>query len=107
MLAVLSELGGGGDRAERVVRSVGEGLLRVSTADFRQFGQTQLKPQSGSHICEHFPEDLDSIIESIEASVTSRRGGKTLRNPLSPVLPDGEEAETYNDVNQLKYIHLI
>lgn len=29
-LSVLSEVGGGGDRAERVVRSVGEGLLRVS-----------------------------------------------------------------------------
>jgi hypothetical protein len=30
MLSVLTELGGGGDRAERVIRAVGEGLLRVS-----------------------------------------------------------------------------
>ena len=29
-LSVLTELGGGGDRAERVIRAVGEGLLRVS-----------------------------------------------------------------------------
>jgi len=28
-LSVLTELGGGGDRAERVIRAVGEGLLRV------------------------------------------------------------------------------
>lgn len=31
LLSVLSELGGGGDRAERVIRAVGEGLFRVST----------------------------------------------------------------------------
>lgn len=30
LLMVLQELGGGGERAERVVRSVGEGLMRVS-----------------------------------------------------------------------------
>lgn len=29
LLAVLNEVGGGGDRAERVVRAVGEGLMRV------------------------------------------------------------------------------
>lgn len=30
LLSVTTELGGGGDRAERVVRAVGEGLMRVS-----------------------------------------------------------------------------
>lgn len=30
LLLVLTELGGGGDRAERVIRAVGEGLFRVS-----------------------------------------------------------------------------
>ena len=30
LLSVLSEFGGGGDRADRVVRAVGEGLMRVS-----------------------------------------------------------------------------
>jgi nuclear cap-binding protein subunit 1 len=32
LLSVLTELGGGGDRAERVIRAVGEGLLRVGPA---------------------------------------------------------------------------
>lgn len=31
LLSVLGEVGGGGDRAERVIRAVGEGLLRVSS----------------------------------------------------------------------------
>lgn len=30
LLSVLSEVGGGGDRAERVIRAVGEGIIRVS-----------------------------------------------------------------------------
>ena len=29
LLSVLTELGGGGERAERVIRAVGEGLFRV------------------------------------------------------------------------------
>ena len=29
LLSVLSEVGGGGDRAERVIRAVGEGIIRV------------------------------------------------------------------------------
>ena len=30
LLSVLNEVGGGGERAERVIRAVGEGLIRVS-----------------------------------------------------------------------------
>lgn len=33
LLSVLSEVGGGGDRAERVNRAVGEGLIRVSATE--------------------------------------------------------------------------
>jgi nuclear cap-binding protein subunit 1 len=31
LLTVLNEVGGGGDRSERAVRAVGEGLIRVGT----------------------------------------------------------------------------
>jgi len=33
LLSVLNEVGGGGDRAERVIRAVGEGIIRVSHAN--------------------------------------------------------------------------
>jgi len=32
LLAVLEEVGGGGDRAEKVIKAVAEGLMRVSYA---------------------------------------------------------------------------
>lgn len=41
---------------------------------------------------------MDSLIDSIETSVAGRRTGKLLCDPLSPILPEGEEAETYQDV---------
>jgi hypothetical protein len=45
------------------------------------------------------------MIGKIEVSVHARRSGKTLSNPFSPILPVGEEAETYHDVGHFAWAY--
>ncbi|BEI93243.1 uncharacterized protein CcaverHIS019_0508710 [Cutaneotrichosporon cavernicola] len=80
LLSVLNEVGGGGDRAERAARAVGEGIIRSAHA------------LAGS-----FAEDLESIVRTIEMFVTGRKGTRSLVNPLAPILAEGEEPEAYAD----------
>lgn len=82
LLSVLNEVGGGGDRSERSVRAVGEGLIR-----------------SASSLYPAYPEEVEALIGSIESFITARSGSRDLANPLSPILPVGEVAEPYADVS--------
>lgn len=87
LLAVVNEVGGGGDRAERAVRAVGEGLIRSAHA---------LAPE--------FREDVDSVIASMEAFIDGRKGDRALSNPLAPILAGAEEATPYADVSCVFYL---
>lgn len=80
LLSVLNEVGGGGDRSERAVRAVGEGLIR-----------------SAGSLAPAFPEDVEALIGSIEMFVLGRKGDRALSNPLAPILKAGEEPVPYAD----------
>ncbi|WRT66889.1 uncharacterized protein IL334_003852 [Kwoniella shivajii] len=93
LLAVLEEVGGGGDRAERAVRAVGEGLIR-----------------SGKVLYENYPDDVENLITSIEGYIIGRRNEvKSLINPLSPILPIGNESSPNPDTldNFLSALHAL
>lgn len=83
LLAVVNEVGGGGDRAERAVRAVGEGLIRSAHA---------LAPTHA--------EDVETVLGTLETFVTGRKGDRALSNPLAPILESGEEPAAYSDVSQ-------
>jgi hypothetical protein len=55
--------------------------------------------QSGQALYASSPEEVDTLIGSIEQSVLTR-GARALSSPLNPILPDGEEQETYQDVSR-------
>ncbi|ORY25746.1 MIF4G like-domain-containing protein [Naematelia encephala] len=76
LLSVLNEVGGGGDRAERAVRAVGEGLMR-----------------SGSSLHALFPDEVDALVSSIEGYILDRYTTTTLNSPFAPFLPHGEEVD--------------
>ncbi|GMK55464.1 hypothetical protein CspeluHIS016_0205200 [Cutaneotrichosporon spelunceum] len=80
LLTVLNEVGGGGDRAERAARAVGEGIIRSAHA-----------------LVGPFTSELESIVSTIETFVVGRKGTRSLANPLAPVLAEGEEPEAYAD----------
>ncbi|WVR04989.1 hypothetical protein IAU60_002001 [Kwoniella sp. DSM 27419] len=93
MLAVLEEVGGGGDRAERAVRAVGEGLIR-----------------SGKVLYVSFPEDVEGLISSIEGYIIGRRNEpKALVDPLAPILAEGQVAVSTPDNldNLLSALHML
>nr|XP_018264090.1 uncharacterized protein I303_03968 [Kwoniella dejecticola CBS 10117]OBR86248.1 hypothetical protein I303_03968 [Kwoniella dejecticola CBS 10117] len=76
LLAVLEEVGGGGDRAERAVRAVGEGLIR-----------------SGKVLYEESADEVEGLITAIEGYIIGRRNEvKSLADPLSPILAVGQDA---------------
>lgn len=104
LLSVLKELGGGGDRAERVIRAVGEGLLRVSDESSTQLRirRTLTTVQSGQNLQAQFPDEVADLIGSIEEAILGRSGGRTNNDPLNPILPDGQEPEPYQDVRSAK-----
>lgn len=39
------------------------------------------------------------MFSSIEAAILSRKGGRSLNDPLNPLLSEGQEAEPYQDVS--------
>ncbi|KAK8870013.1 hypothetical protein IAR55_000583 [Kwoniella newhampshirensis] len=81
LLAVLEEVGGGGDRAERAVRAVGEGLMR-----------------SGEVLYQTSPEEVESLITDIEGYIIGRRSDlKTLADPLTPINATGQESSDHSD----------
>ncbi|WVF72372.1 hypothetical protein IAT40_007187 [Kwoniella sp. CBS 6097] len=93
MLAVLEEVGGGGDRAERAVRAVGEGLIR-----------------SGKVLYESFPEDVEGLISSIEGYIIGRRDEpKALVDPLAPIVAEGQAVVPTPDTldNLLSALHAL
>ena len=96
LLGVLEEVGGGGDRAERVIRAVGEGLMRVrvSTTPCSDFTD----PQSGQSLYERDQEGVENLLNSLETAILNRSSGKQLLNPLSRILPPGANDDAYADV---------
>ncbi|WVN89018.1 uncharacterized protein L203_104234 [Cryptococcus depauperatus CBS 7841] len=91
LLNVIDEVGGGGDRAERAVRAVGEGLIR-----------------SGSSLAELDVSRLEGLMSKIEVYIIGRRSeSKALQNPFAPILPNGQEQEPYldNPDNLLAALH--
>ncbi|WWD15707.1 hypothetical protein CI109_100129 [Kwoniella shandongensis] len=81
LLAVLEEVGGGGDRAERAVRAVGEGLIR-----------------SGKVLYETSPEDVEALITDIEGYIIGRRSDlKILADPLTPLTASGQDPSNHSD----------
>ncbi|OCF55167.1 nuclear cap-binding protein subunit 1 [Kwoniella mangroviensis CBS 10435] len=93
LLAVLEEVGGGGDRAERAVRAVGEGLIR-----------------SGKVLYENHPEEVENLVSAIEGYIIGRRNEvKSLVDPFSPVSLDGQEHTPTPDTldNFLSALHAL
>ncbi|WVW83418.1 hypothetical protein I302_105438 [Kwoniella bestiolae CBS 10118] len=93
LLAVLEEVGGGGDRAERAVRAVGEGLIR-----------------SGKVLYESHPDEVENLISSIEGYIIGRRNEvKSLVDPFSPILSEGQEPNPTPDTldNFLSALHAL
>ncbi|AFR93047.2 nuclear cap-binding protein subunit 1 [Cryptococcus neoformans C23] len=81
LLNVLDEVGGGGDRSERAVRAVGEGLIRSA--------HTLVETNAG---------EVEALISKIEGYIIGRRNEpKVLQDPLVPILPAGQERPTYSD----------
>lgn len=39
------------------------------------------------------------MFSTIEAAILSRKGGRSLNDPLNPILSEGQEAEPYQDVS--------
>lgn len=54
--------------------------------------------QSGKIVFELFPEDVETMVGSIEMAIMGRRGDRALENPFAPILPYGEESGAYQDV---------
>ncbi|EIW70239.1 hypothetical protein TREMEDRAFT_43823 [Tremella mesenterica DSM 1558] len=92
LLAVLSELGGGGDRAERVIRAVSEALMRC-----------------GHVLYVTNPDSVEHMIGMIENAILNRGGGKVLYDPICPIMPRGQETEPYQDSlgNLLASLHAL
>ncbi|WWC85240.1 uncharacterized protein L201_000102 [Kwoniella dendrophila CBS 6074] len=93
LLAVLEEVGGGGDRAERAVRAVGEGLIR-----------------SGKVLYEANPDDVENLVSAIEGYIIGRRNEtKALIDPFSPILASGQETTPTPDTldNFLSALHAL
>ena len=57
--------------------------------------------QSGQNLQAQFPEEVESLIGSIEEAILGRHGGRALNDPLCPILSEGQEAEPYQDVSLL------
>ncbi|TXT14535.1 uncharacterized protein COLE_00728 [Cutaneotrichosporon oleaginosum] len=80
LLSVLNEVGGGGERAERAVRAVGEGLIRSAHA-----------------LVGTFTEDIEGIVDSIEKFVLGRDDKRSFFKPHAQFLPRGVEPKPYAD----------
>jgi len=90
LLGVLEEMGGGGDRAERAIRAVSEGLMRVSLVECVVVASFADR-QSGQSLADAFPEDVEAIMGQLEAGIATRTRNKALNNPFAPILAEGEE----------------
>ncbi|WVQ71472.1 hypothetical protein IAR50_001010 [Cryptococcus sp. DSM 104548] len=91
LLNVIDEVGGGGDRSERAVRAVGEGIIR-----------------SGSALAEGDAVQVEGLISRIEGYILGRRdGSKPLCSPVAPIVAAGQEQPQYPDVldNLLAALH--
>ncbi|ORX39663.1 MIF4G like-domain-containing protein [Kockovaella imperatae] len=80
LLTVLDEFGGGGNRAERVIRALGEGLMRSAKA-----------------LNEDHTAELETIMGQLEHAINSRSVNTDLIDPIAPILAEGEEKETFRD----------
>ncbi|ODN84817.1 hypothetical protein L202_00685 [Cryptococcus amylolentus CBS 6039] len=91
LLNVIDEVGGGGDRSERAVRAVGEGIIR-----------------SGSALAEGDATQVDAFVSRIEGFILGRRNeSKSLHSPVAPIVAAGQEQPQYPDVldNLLAALH--
>ncbi|WVQ78210.1 hypothetical protein IAT38_000293 [Cryptococcus sp. DSM 104549] len=81
LLAVLDEVGGGGDRAERAVRAVGEGLIR-----------------SGASLYAADPDHADLLISKIQGYIIGRPNEpKVLADPLAVIITTDDVESRHSD----------